>query len=82
VGIVMKSIDELLDVFVNDRVMRDVVHPLIQLSGRGELAREEQVGGLQEGAALRQLLDRIAAVAQNAGIAVDVGDRGAAGGGV
>ena len=44
----------------------------------GQLAVDEEVGDLQEGRGLGQLLDRVAAVAQDPGRAVDVGDlRGA-----
>ena len=51
--------------------------------GRGrQLAEDQQVGDLEEGGALAELLDRVAAVFEDAGGAVDVGDRGAAGGGV
>ena len=43
-----------------------------------KFAVKQQVTGLQEVAIFGQLLDRIAAVLQNAGIAVDVGDLGLA----
>src|ERR1051325_10190334 len=71
---VVKAVDELFDVLVNDRVVSDVVHPLLELRGLGQLAEEQQVRGLEERAALRQLLDRIAAVAEDAAVAVDEAD--------
>jgi hypothetical protein len=43
---------------------------------------DEQVGDLEEGRLLRKLLDRVAAVLQDPLVAVDEGDRTAAGGGV
>ena len=42
--------------------------------GGGELAVDEQVGDLEVGRLLGQLLDRVAAVAQDAGLAVELGD--------
>jgi len=46
-----------------------------------QLTVKQQVAGLEEVASLRQLLDRIAAIFQDAGIAVDIGDLGLAAGG-
>jgi predicted RNase H-like nuclease len=43
-----------------------------------QLAVEQQVAGLEEVAVLGELLDRIAAVEQDALVAVDVGDLGLA----
>ena len=45
---------------------------------RRELAVDEQVGDLEVGGLLGELLDRVAAVAEDPRVAVDVGDRGAA----
>ena len=53
-----------------------------QLVLRRQLAVEQQVGGFEIGALLRELLDRIAAVFEDAFVAVDEGDGAAAGGGV
>jgi hypothetical protein len=39
---------------------------------------EQQVAGFQEVAVLGELFDRVAAVFENAGIAVDIGDLGLA----
>ena len=49
---------------------------------RRQLAVDQQVAHLEEAALLGELLDRVAAVAQDAGVAVDVGDRGRRRGGV
>ena len=48
----------------------------------GQLAVDQQVGDFEERRVLRELLDRVAAVAQDARVAVDIGDGGAAGRGV
>jgi hypothetical protein len=46
------------------------------------LAVDEQVGDLEVRRALAELLDRVAAVLEHPGVAVDVADRAAHGGGV
>ena len=51
-------------------------------AGGRQLALEQQVGGLEEAGGLGELVDRVAAVAEDARVAVDVGDRAPAGGGV
>ena len=53
-----------------------------ELVGGRQLAVDEQVAHLEEGRVLGQLVDRVAAVAQDAGVAVDVGDLRRAGRGV
>src|SRR2546428_12406718 len=58
-GIVMKAIDQLLDVLVEERVMGDRVHPLAILGGSGQLAMDQEVGDLEEATALCELLDWI-----------------------
>ncbi len=74
VRVVVKSIEKFLDALVNERVMRDVVRPFVQLRFRGQLAVKNQVGGLEIRAFLRELFDRISAIAQNSLVAVDVSD--------
>jgi hypothetical protein len=68
----------LSDVLVDVRVERDVVDELVELRLRGELALQDQVGDLEMGAALGELLDGVAAVSEDPLVAVDVRD-GAAG---
>src|SRR5204862_136415 len=58
---------------------RDLIDPRIELGGGRQLAVQQQIGGLQERALFRELLDGIPAVAQNPLVAVDVGDGAAAG---
>src|SRR6202158_90339 len=74
-GIVMEAVDQLLDVLVEERVMSDRVHPVATLGGIGQLTVNQEVGDLEEGAAFGQLLDRIAAIAEDAALAIDEGDR-------
>jgi len=78
----METVDELLDVLVHQRVDGDVVNPLALLGARGQLTVDEQVRGLEIGAVLGELLDRVAAVEEDAAIAVDIRDAARAGRGV
>src|SRR2546430_6458261 len=71
----MEPIDELLDALVDDRVVGDVIHPRIELRRGGQLAVEQQVRRFQERAPLGQLLDRIAAVAQDPLVAEQLAER-------
>ncbi len=80
VGVVAEALHELLDVLVHEGVGRDVEHPRLELVLLGQLPEDQQVGDLQVAAVLAQLLDRDAAVPQLALVAVDPGDRAAAGG--
>ena len=79
VGVVAEALHEGLDVLVDERVVGDLVHPGVHLRLGGERAVDEEVGHLEEAGLLRQLLDRVAAVLQDALVAVDVGDRAATG---
>ena len=54
--------------------MGDRVLELPALRGRRELAVIEQIAGLDEVAMFGELLDRIAAIEQNAFVAIDIGD--------
>src|SRR5690606_28816415 len=66
---------ELPHVLVNQRVHRDLVRPLVQLLLAGEVAEEDQERRLEIRALLCELLDGDAAVAEDALVAVDEGDR-------
>src|SRR6266566_531247 len=81
-GVVMKAVEKLLDAFVDESVMRDVVGPILQLRRRGQFTMQEQIRGFQIGAFFREVFDGIAAVTQDAGVAIDVGNLADAGGGV
>ncbi len=78
-GVVMEAVDEFLDVLVDDRVVRHLEHPRVQLGRRGQLPVEQEVSGLEERTLLRELLDRVAAVAEDPLVAVDIGDGAATG---
>lgn len=73
---------EVLDVLVQQGVLRDLVLEHGELVHGRQLAVDEQERHLEEGGALGQLLDRVAAVPQDALLTVEVGDRGFIGGGV
>ena len=80
VGVVVEPVDEALaHVLVDERVVRDVVRPLLELRLVRQLAVQEEVGDLDVRRGLGELLDRVAAVAQDAVVAVEVRDVGAAG---
>ena len=58
-GVVVEALQEpLADVLVNERVVRDLVAPLLELGLGRELAVEQQVGDLEVCRGLGQLLDR------------------------
>ena len=80
VGVVVEPLEEpLAHVLVDEGVHGDLALPDLELVTGRQLAVEEQVGDLEVGGLLGQLLDRVAAVAQDAGVAVQVGDGALAG---
>ena len=82
VGVVAEALHEGLHVLVDERVVGDLVHPGVVLLLRRQRAVDEEVGHLEEVGLLRQLLDRVAAVFEDALVAVDEGHRRTARGGV
>ena len=66
--------------FVHHRVVGDVVDELRLFLGGRQLAVQQQIGDFEKIALFGQFLDRIAAVHQNAFVAVDIGDARPAGG--
>ena len=82
VRVAREPVEERLEVLVQQRVAADLVGEFVELGLAGQLAVDQQVADLQERRVLRELVDRVAAVAQDARVAVDVGDGGAAGRGV
>ena len=81
VGALGERVEELPHVLVEQRVDGDLLLEVVQLRLGGQLTEDQQVGHLQEVGGLRQLLDRVAAVAQDARLTVEVGDVASAGGG-
>jgi hypothetical protein len=61
-------------------VTADALVELAELIRGGELAVDEQPGDLEVRRVLRDILDRIPAIAQDALLAIDVGDRTPGGG--
>ena len=72
----METVDEALaHVLVDEGVVHDIVGPLGQLIAVGKLAVQQQIRDFEVRALLRQLLDRVAPVAQDTGLAIEVSDR-------
>ena len=82
-GVAAEALEEPRHLLVNHGVVDDAVVEIGLLRLGRQFAVEQQVAGLQEVAVFGELLDRIAAVFQDAGVAVDIGDLrlAAAGGG-
>ena len=59
---------------VHHRVAGDAIVEIGLLRGGRQFAVEQQVAGLEEVAVLGELVDRIAAIEQDARVAVDIGD--------
>ena len=78
VGVAAETLVEPRHLLVHHGVVdHEIVERLFLGLGR-QFAVHEEVAGLEEVAAFGQLFDRIAAIFQNAGVAVDVGDLGLA----
>ena len=73
--IARESVEEPAEVLVQHRVRADLVLEIVERVGRRQFAVDEQVRRLEERRLLGELLDRVPAVAQDAGVTVDVGDR-------
>ena len=74
--------EEPLEVLVEQRVATDLLVELAELVGARQRAVDEEPGDLEVGGVLGELLDRVAAIAQDALLAVDVRDLGLGGRGV
>ena len=77
-GVAAKTLEEAGHLLVHHRVMDHAMVEILLLRRGRKLPVEQQVAGLEEVAVLGELLDRIAAVFQHAGVAVDIGDLGLA----
>ena len=78
VRVAAEALEEAAHLLVNHRVVGDAVVEVRLLRLGRQLAVEQQIAGLEEVAVLGELLDRIAAVEQDAFVAVDIGDLGLA----
>ena len=81
VRIATEAVEEVLQLLVNHGVVLDGVHELRFLLRVRQFTLEQQVTGLKVVGFLRQLLDRVAAVQQDALVTIDIGDLGLARGG-
>ncbi len=81
VGVTAETVEEALELLVNHGVVLDGADELLFLRSVRQFAVEQQVAGFQVVGAFGQLLDRVAAVQQDALVTVDVGDLRLAGGG-
>ena len=75
VRVIAEALHEALDVLVDEGVDGHLVRPLVQLLLRRQRAVDEEVGDLEVRRVLAELLDRVAAVLEDACVAVDVRDR-------
>lgn len=82
VGVAREAPVEVLDVLVQQGVLRDFVLEGGELVDVRKLTVDQQVRHLKEGGTLGQLLDRVAAVPKDALLTVEIGDRGFIGGGI
>jgi len=79
VRVVRQRIEEAAQVLVQQGVTTDAGVELVEFTRAGQLAVNEQPGRLEEARVLGDLLDRVAAIAEDALLAVDEGDRRAGG---
>ena len=77
-GVAPEALVEPAHLLVHHRVMGHTVVEVGLLRGGGKLTVKQQIAGLEKIAVLGQLLDRVAAVEQNAFVAVDECDLGIA----
>ena len=82
VGVVAEALDETLDVLMHERVCLDLIDPGGEFGLGRQLAMDQQVGNLEIGRVLGQLLDWVAPVLEHAQVTVEIGDRAAARSGV
>src|SRR5579872_698800 len=72
--VVAETLEKRFGRLMQHAVVRDEIHPGVQLGRSRELAVEEQVGHFEERAFLGEFFDRVSAIAQDASVAVDIGD--------
>ena len=80
-GVAAEALKEAAHLLVDHRVMNHAIVEVLLLRGGRQFAVEQQIASLEEVAVLGQVFDRIAAVEQDAFVAVDIGDLGFAAGG-
>ena len=75
-GVAPEALEEPAHLLVNHGVMDHAVDEIGLLRGGRQLAVEQEIAGFEEVAVLGEIGDRITAVEQHAGVAVDEGDLG------
>ena len=70
-GVAAEALKEAAHLLVDHRVMNHAIVEVLLLRGGRQFAVEQQIAGLEEVAVLGQVFDRIAAVEQDAFVAVD-----------
>ena len=73
-GVAAKTLEEAGHLLVHHRVVDHAMVKVLLLRRGRKLPVEQEIAGLEEVAVLGELLDRIAAVLEHAGVAVDIGD--------
>ncbi len=81
VGIAAETVEKAVELRVQHGVMGDGLFEFLELRGFRQFTVQQQVANLEEARLFSQLADRIAAVQQHAGVAVDIGDLAFARGG-
>src|SRR5712672_1309107 len=77
-GVAAKALEEAGYLLVNHGVMDHAIVKIFLLRLGRQFPVEQEIACLQEVALFGELLDRVAAVFEDAGIAVDIGDLGLA----
>ena len=77
-GVAPKALVEAAHLLVHHRVVGHAIVEVGLLRGRRQFAIEQEIASLEKVAVLGQLLDRIAAIEQDAFVAVDKSDLGLA----
>ena len=75
-GVAAEALEEAAHLLVDHGVVGHAIDEVGLLRGGRQLAVEQQVAGFEEVAVLGQIVDRIAAIEQDAFVAVDIGDLG------
>ena len=81
-GSAWKATEEVAHAFINESLAPDGLFKAVEFGGGWQVAVQDEEGGFQEGRVLGKLFNGVSAVAQNAVVAVDVGDLGFARSGV
>ena len=77
-GVAAERLEEPRHLLMHHVVARDAIVEVFLLRLGRQLAVQQQITGLEEVALFGELVDRVAAILQHAGIAIDIGDLGLA----